>query len=238
MIIHLREIYFLFGCLRFHSQCFAFCFLFLCLLRTRSSNSFIFLYFHFIAVMKSPQTKLMGSTLLKGFISSLLLTVLIFLFSLFTVLFLKSQIRCLISVFLWCWCFACSQWKALVCILCWSIDCQWQIHPLTSWCDTHSPPSVMLTLNNSERVLWNMNFQGFVHTALSVLGALPWVRQQCHRPRRWPAAARGGGGPGALLPSERELGKKRSGVSSSYPEKMGPQPPEFSLSSGWTASSG
>ena len=109
MIIHLCEIYFLFGCPRFHSQCFAFCFLFLCLLRTRSSNSFIFLYFHFIAVMKSPQTKLMGSTLLKGFISSLLLTVLIFLFSLFTVLFLKSQIRCLISVFLWfLWCFACS----------------------------------------------------------------------------------------------------------------------------------
>ena len=79
-----------------------FCFLlpFLCLLRRRFSNSFIFLYFHFIAVMKNPQTKLTGSTILKGFISSLLLTYRFFFSLWFLLFFLKSQIRCLISLFL------------------------------------------------------------------------------------------------------------------------------------------
>ena len=96
------------GRLCFHSQCFAFCCLFLWLLRRRFSNSFIFLYFHFIAVMKNPQTNLTGSAILKGFISSLLLTYRFFFSLWFLLFFLKSQIRCLISLFLSCLCFACS----------------------------------------------------------------------------------------------------------------------------------
>ena len=130
-------------------------------------------------------------------------------------------------------------WKALACILCWPIDRLWQIHPLTSWCDAHSPLSVMLTLDNSECTLWNMNFQEFVQTTVSVLGALLWVRQQGHSPRRWPAAARGGGWTRGLVALREGAGGKGSeGVLFLHREDWTPPAPEFPLSASWTASFG
>ena len=53
-----------------------------------------------------------------------------------------------------------------------------------------------------------MNFQEFVQTTVSVLGALLWVRQQGHSPRRWPAAARGGGWTRGLVALREGAGGK------------------------------